>query len=78
MIEQDEFIYSSLGKVFEKQTKKQFKALKDLNISDKVNELKEIENIFPKDVISDLIITELKKFLNYKTILNRYAKLQKV
>ena len=67
------FTYSTLGKAFEKQTKEQFKAIKDLNISDKANELKQIENVFSKDVINDLIITKLKKIielqnkLNYKT-----------
>ena len=45
MIEQDRFIYSSLGKVFEKQTKEQFEAIKDLNISDKANELKQIHKL---------------------------------
>ena len=52
-----------MGKAFEEQTKEQVKAIKDLNISDKTNGLKEIENIFPKDVINDLIITKLKKII---------------
>ena len=29
----------------------------------KANELKQIENTFPKDAISDLIITKLKKII---------------
>ena len=63
IIEQTKFAYSPLGKAFEKQTKEQVKAIKDLNISDKTNGLKQIENIFPKDVINDLIITKLKKII---------------
>ena len=76
MKQQAKFTYFPLGKAFEKQTKEQVKAIKDLNISDKSNELKQIENIFPKHVISYLIITKLKKLelqnnieldkLNYK------------
>ena len=52
-----------MGKSFEKQTKEQVKAIKYLNISHKANELKQIENIFPKDVINDLIINKLKKII---------------
>ena len=39
IIEQAKFTSSALGKAFEKQTKEQVKAIKDLNISDKANEL---------------------------------------
>ena len=38
IIEQTKFTYSPLGKAFEKQTKEQVKAIKNLNISDKANE----------------------------------------
>ena len=61
IIEQAIFTYSPLGKAFEKQTKEQVKAIKGLNISDKVNKLKQIENMFPKDVINDLTVNKLKK-----------------
>ena len=37
IIEQTKFSYSPLGKSFEKQTKEQVKAIKDLNISEKAN-----------------------------------------
>ena len=60
--EQAKVTYSPLGEAFEKQIKEQVKAIKDLNISDEVNELKQIENILSKDVISDLITTKLKKY----------------
>ena len=62
MKQQAKFTYFPLGKAFEKQTKEQVKAIKVLNISDKSNELKQIENIFPKHVISNLIITKLKNY----------------
>ena len=42
MVEQAKSTYSPLGKAFEKQTKEQVKAIKDLNISDKSNEMKQI------------------------------------
>ena len=38
IIEQAKFTYSPLKKAFEKQTKEQVKAIKDLNISDETNE----------------------------------------
>ena len=45
--EQAKFTYSPLEKAFEKQTKEHVKAIKDLNISDKASEFKQIEGIFP-------------------------------
>ena len=42
MVEQAKSTYSPLGKAFEKQRKEQVKAIKDLNISDKSNEMKQI------------------------------------
>ena len=70
IIEQAKFTYSPLGKTFEKQTKEQVKAIKDLNISDKSNNLKQIEGIFPQNVLNDLISNKLKKSLSYNTVLN--------
>ena len=52
IIEQAKFTYSSLGKAFEKQTKEQVKAIKDLNISNKTNELKQIQGTFPQNVLT--------------------------
>ena len=46
--QQAKFTYSPLGKSFEKQTEKQVDALKSLNLSNKTDELKQIEAIFPK------------------------------
>ena len=70
IIEQTKFTYSPLGKAFEKQTKEQVKAIKDLNIFDKVSELKQIESIFPQNVLSDLISNKLKRIISYRTVLN--------
>ena len=59
-----------MGKVFKEQTKEQAKAIKDLNISDKINKLKQIENIFPQNLLNDLVTDQFKKVLSYKTVLN--------
>ena len=59
-----------MGKVFKEQTKEQAKAIKDLNISDKINKLKQIENIFPQNFLNDLVTDHFKKVLSYKTVLN--------
>ena len=61
IIEKAKFTYSPLGKAFEKQTEKQVNALKSLNISDKKNELKQIEDIFSQNLFNDLIRDKLKK-----------------
>ena len=59
MIEHARFTYSLLEKILENQTKKQVKVLKSLNLSDKIDELKRIESIFPKKQLNDLIIDRL-------------------
>ena len=61
IIEKAKFTYSPLGKAFEKQTEKQVNALKSLNISDKKNELKQIEDVFSQNLFNDLIRDKLKK-----------------
>ena len=44
----------------EKQAEKQADALKSLNLSNKTDELKWIEGIFPKNLLNNLIIDKLK------------------
>ena len=61
IIEPAKFTYSPLGKAIEKQTKEQVKTIKNLNMSDKANELKQIEGIFPQNVLNDLISNKLLK-----------------
>ena len=63
MIEQAKFTYSLLGKAFEKQTKEHVKAIKYLNISDKANELKQIEGTFSQNVLNNLINNKLKTMI---------------
>ena len=48
---------------FNEQTKEQLKA-EDLHISDKANELKQTEGIFPKNLLNDLIHDELKNIID--------------
>ena len=60
IIEQAKFTYSSLGKALERETEKQVDALKFRNISNKTDELKQIESIFLQDQINSLIYEKLK------------------
>ena len=48
IIQQAKFIYSYLGKVFEKQTEKQVDASKFVNLPNKKDALKPAERMFPK------------------------------
>ena len=50
MVEHAKVTYSNLGKTLEKQTKKQLDALKYLNLSNKIEQLKQIECIFSYQV----------------------------
>ena len=50
-----------LVKAFEKQTEKQVSVLKSLNISHKINKLKQIEDIFSQNLMNDLIRNKLEK-----------------
>ena len=54
IIEQDKFTYSPSLKAFKEQAKEHVKAIKNENISDKTNELKQIEGIFPQNVSNNL------------------------
>ena len=55
IIEQNKFTHSLLGKALEKQTEKQVDALPSLNLSAKTDDLKQIENIFPKNLLTNVI-----------------------
>ena len=61
IIEQANLTYSPLGKAFQKQTKEQVKAIKNLNISDKANKV--TEGIFPRNVLNNLISKKFKKII---------------
>ena len=60
MKERAKFTYSPFGKALEKQAKKQVDTLNSLGPSNKRDELKQIECIFPKNLMNDLIIDKIK------------------
>ena len=71
-IEQAKFGYSPLGNAFEKQTEKQVDAIKSLEISNKKDELKQIETMLKQNLMEDLIRVKLQAIiekgdLNYKS-----------
>ena len=63
IIKQAKFAYSPLGKVFEKQTEKQVGALKSLDLYNKKDELKQIDDIFSQNLMNDLIRDKLKEII---------------
>ena len=69
IIEQAKFPYYPLGKAFEKQTEKQAGALKFVDLSNKKYELKQIEGIFPQNLMNDLVRTRLKEIINLQDII---------
>ena len=68
IIHQAKFTYSPLGKAFEKQKEKQVDTLISLNHPNKINKLKQTENIFPKKQVNDLIINKLKEIVQLQII----------
>ena len=62
MIEQAKFTYSPLVKALAKQIKKQIDSLQFLNLSNKIDELKQIEkSVFPENQI---LLFEVKSVLS--------------
>ena len=51
IIEQAKFTYFPLGETLEKQTETQVNVLRSLKLSNKTNELKQIEGVFPKNLL---------------------------
>ena len=68
IIEQAQFACSFLEKTFEKQTKKQVRAIKSLKHSNKKDELKQIEVVFPQNMMNDLIHVKSKETVNLQDI----------
>ena len=62
-MEQTKFTYSLLGKALEKQAEKQVDTLNFVNLSNEIDELKQIESIFSKKQLHHLIIEQLKKII---------------
>ena len=52
----------------EKQTEKQVNALKSVNFSNKTDELKQIQGIFQKKLLNDLIIYKLQDIIKLQNI----------
>ena len=77
LIEQAKFAYSPLGKAFEKQIEKQVDVIKCLDISNKKDELKQIEGIFPQNLINDLILAKLKEIVKFQDIIKKDYKMLK-
>ena len=71
IIEQVRFTYSPLGKTFEKQKEKQVDALKSMDLCNKKDELKQIEVIFPQNLMNDLICFKLKEILKLQDIIKK-------
>ena len=71
IIEQGEFGYSPLRRGFEKTAEKQIGFLKFLDLSNKKDELKQIEGIFQKNLINDLIRAKLKEIVNFQDIIKK-------
>ena len=66
---QAKFAYSPSGKVFEKQTEKQVGAVNFLDVFYKKNELKQIQGIFPQNLMNDLIRDKLKEIVSLQDII---------
>ena len=68
IIEQGKFAYSPLGNVFEKQTEKQVGAIKSLDVFNKKDKLKQIDGIFPQNLMNDLICDKWKEIVDLQDI----------
>ena len=68
MKEQAKFTYSPLGKALENQKMKVVDVLKSLNLFNKIDELKQIESIFPNNQQNNLIIDKLKEIMQSQNI----------
>ena len=53
-----------------KQTGKQVRELKSLDLSNKKDELKQIEGTFSKNMLKDVIVNKLKEIIKLQDIIN--------
>ena len=67
--EQAKFAYFPFGEAFEKQTENQVGVLKSLKPSNRKDELKQTESIFPLNQMNDLIRDKLKETVNLQDII---------
>ena len=68
IIEQVKFAYSPIKKAFENQTETQVGAIKSLDTS---NKLKQIEGIFPLNLMNDLIRARLKEIFELQDVIKK-------
>ena len=71
IIEQAKITYSPLERSFEKQTEEQFAVVESLDLSDKKDELKQIEGIYPQNLMNDLIRATLKEIVILHDIIQK-------
>ena len=71
IIEKAKLAYSPLGKVSEKQTEKQVAAITFLEISNKKYYLKQIEGLFPQNLMNDFIRDKLKEIVDLQNIIKK-------
>ena len=69
--EQAKFAYFPLGKAFEKQTENQVGTIKSLKSFNKKDEWKQIDGVFPENLMNDLIRDKLKKIGNLQDIIKK-------
>ena len=69
IIEQAKSAYSPLGKASENQTEKQVGTIKSLDLSNKQDELKQTDRMFPQNLMNDLIRVKLKEIVNLQDII---------
>ena len=68
-MQQAKFTYSPLGKAFEKHTENWVGAIKFLDLSNKKDELKQIESIFPQNLMNDLVCVKFKEIVTFQDII---------
>ena len=55
-----------------KNKQKQFRALRSTDLSNKKDEVKQIEGIFPKNMLNDLIVNKSKEIVTLQDITNTH------
>ena len=71
IIQQANFAYCPLEKAVEKETEKQIDAINTRDISNKKDEVKQIESIFPLNLMNDLIRANLKELVKLQDIIKK-------
>ena len=71
IVEQAKFSYSPFRKSFSKTNRKMVGAIESLDFSNKKDELKKIEGIFPQSFMNDLIRPTLKEIVKLQDIIKK-------